>query len=172
MSFIRPELASKLHPWREVIAAGLCVLFGAWVFTRGGLLFQPLGLIIAALGIVWAITARRQMRFQRAIGAPGLVEIDEGAVRYFAPRALGGEIPLRDLSEIRFLRLSGRAHWRLKTLDGQALLIPIEAAGAGKLADAFTSLPGVDMRRITAALLPEAPAIQTVWTRPTPRTLT
>lgn len=172
MAFIRPELAQKLHPWREVIAAAICILFGIWIFTRGGMLFQPLGFVVAVIGLVWAITARRQMRFQRAIGAPGLVEIDEGAIRYFAPRALGGEISLRDLVEIRFLRLSGRGHWRLRTLDAQALLIPVDAAGAEKLADAFASLPGVDMGRVTAALLPNAPAIQTVWTRPAPHTLT
>lgn len=166
---IRPELARRLHPWREVIAAAMTGGFGIWIFTRGGLLFQPLGLAILALAAVWGLTARRKMRFLRGIDAPGLVELDEGAIRYYAPDLHGGELPVRDLSEIRLLSIAGRPHWRLRTIDAQALLIPVEAAGAERLADAFAALPGIDMGRVIAALDTGA-SDQTVWTRtPTPR---
>ena len=94
------------------------------------------------------------------------MELDEGAIRYLSPdRLLGGEIALRDLSEIRLLRLNGRAHWRLKSLDGQALLVPVDARGAEGLASAFAALPGVDMGRISAALKADGPTMQTLWTR-------
>lgn len=169
---IRPELVERWRPWREVGAAAATLAFGVWLFLRGGYFFQILGLMVLALGLVWIISARRQMRFRRAINAPGIVEIDEGAIRYLAPLVLGGEIPLRDLTEIRMLRLSGQRHWRLKTDDGQALLIPVESAGAENLAHAFAALPGVDMGRITRALAEDSLPMQTVWTRPAQPSLT
>ncbi|MDF3605638.1 hypothetical protein PE067_05435 [Paracoccus sp. DMF-8] len=169
---IRPELVEKFRPWREVAAAAATVGFAVWLFLRGGYFFQFIGLAVLSLGAVWLVNARRQMRFRRAVNAPGLVEIDEGAIRYLAPRILGGEIPLRDLVEIRMLRLSGQRHWRLRTLDGQALLIPVEAAGADHLAHAFAALPGVDMGRIAHALATDGPPMQTVWTRPAQPRLT
>lgn len=189
---IRHDLAARLRPWREVIFAGLTAVFGIWLFFRGGWFFQPLGVGVVTLAAVWALAARRQMRFQRQIAAPGLVEVVEGAIRLYAVPvaadpamaitddaarptasvAFGGEIALRDLCEIRMLRLSGRQHWRLKAADGQALLIPVDAAGAGALANAFASLPGLDMGRLSAALAPNGPPMQTVWSRSAPTRLT
>lgn len=169
---IRPALAEQLRPWREVIAALACLVFGIWIFAKGGYVFWPLGAAIMAISAIWGVNARRQMRFRREVSAPGLVEIDEGAVRFFAARALGGEIALRDLVEIRLLVLSGRSHWRLKSGDGQALLVPVDSAGAERLADAFATLPGVDMGRISAALQGKGPSVQTVWTRPARSRLT
>jgi hypothetical protein len=163
---IRPELAERLRPWAETGAAALAIAFGLWVFSLGGWLFWPLGALIAAAALAWAADARRRMRFRSDASAPGLVELDEGAIRYLSPdRILGGEIALRDLSEIRLLRLNGRAHWRLKSLDGQALLVPLDAAGAESLASAFSALPGLDMRRLTAALDDRRATVQTLWTR-------
>ncbi|WP_246026732.1 hypothetical protein [Paracoccus luteus] len=163
MDLIRPELVERVRPWREVIAAGLTAAAGAWLFSLGGLVFQPMGLAVIGVAAVWGLGALRRRRFQMGIAAPGLVEVEEGAVRYFSARALGGEIALRDLTEIRLLRLDGHAHWRLKA-GGQALLIPVEAAGAATLADAFAALPGFDLGRAASALSGNA-AVATVWRR-------
>jgi hypothetical protein len=163
---IRPELAARLRPWTETGAALAATAFGLWVFSLGGWILWPLGAVIAAVSALWALDARRRMRFRHDALGPGMVELDEGAIRYLSPnRLLGGEIPLTELAEIRLMRLNGRRHWRLKSLDAQALLIPVDAAGAEGLASAFASLPGVDMGRVSAALAPDAPTIQTVWTR-------
>lgn len=163
---IRPELAEKLRPWAETLAALATAGFGLWVFSLGGWIFWPLGALIAAAALAWALDARRRMRFHSDASAPGLVELDEGAIRYLSPdRILGGEIALRDLSEIRLLRLNGRAHWRLKSLDGQALLVPLDAAGAENLASAFAALPGLDMGRLAAALAARGVTVQTLWSR-------
>ncbi|PAU97180.1 hypothetical protein [Paracoccus salipaludis] len=161
---IRPELVARFKPWREVAAAALTGAFGIWVFARGGLLFQPLGAAILALALLWGLGAWRRRRFAAPIGAPGLVEVEEGALRYLDARALGGEIALRDLSQIRLIRLDGRAHWRLKTQGGEALLIPVEAAGAAALADAFAALPGFDLGAASAALAAND-AFRIVWQR-------
>lgn len=170
---IRSDLAERLRPWAETLAALAATGFGVWVFLLGGWVFWPLGTLIAAAAGAWALDARRRMRFRHAGLGPGLVELDEGAIRYLSPnRLLGGEIALRDLSEIRLMRLNGRSHWRLKSADGQALLVPIDASGAEGLAGAFATLPGIDMGRIASALSPQAPTIQTVWSRPARARLT
>lgn len=159
---IRPEL----RPYRETVAALVATGLGLWVFSRGGWVFWPLGALIAGASALWALDAWRRLRFRSRATAPGVVELDEGAIRYLSPdRLLGGEIALRDLSEIRLLRLNGRAHWRLKSQDGQALLVPVDARGAEGLASAFAALPGVDMGRISAALKADGPTMQTLWTR-------
>jgi hypothetical protein len=85
------------------------------------------------------------------------VEVDEGQVGYLGP-SFGGFVALPDLVEVRLVTMYGRRLWRLKQADGQALLIPVDAAGAERLFDAFGSLPGMDMAALLAAL--EAPVAQ------------
>ena len=162
---IRPELIAHFRPWREVGAAALTGAFGIWVFAQGGLFFQPLGGAILAFAALWGLGAWRRRRFAAPVGAPGFVEVEEGAIRYYGARALGGEVALRDLAQIRLIRLDGHAHWRLKTQAGEALLIPVEAAGAAALADAFAALPGFDLGTASAALAAND-AFRTVWQRP------
>lgn len=163
---IRPELVARARPWAETLTALAAAGFGLRLISLGGWLFWPLGIAIAIASGLWALDARRRMRFNHTTQGPGMVELDEGAIRYLSPnRLLGGEIPLRELAEIRMLRLNGRRHWRLKSHDGQALLVPVDAAGAEGLASAFATLPGLDLGRVAAALADDAPQVQTVWTR-------
>ena len=49
MSLIRPELAARLAPWREVMAAGVLAALGAWVFLLGGWIYRPVGVALIAL---------------------------------------------------------------------------------------------------------------------------
>ncbi|WP_168217385.1 hypothetical protein, partial [Paracoccus liaowanqingii] len=121
------------------------------------------------VGASLALGALRRGPFRRPVGAPGVVEIVEGAIRYYGATEMGGEIPLRDLVEIRLLRLEGRAHWRLRSQSAEAMLIPVDAAGSAALADAFTALPGLHMGAVSAALAQVADqgdAMRTVWRRP------
>lgn len=175
---IRPEVQAKLGRWREVIYAALMITAGLWIAHLGGLILIPGGLALAALGLGWAVTALRRLRFSREVGAPGIVEVDEGQVGYLAPSA-GGFVALADLVELRLLGLRGRWLWRLKQADGQALLIPVDAAGAERLYDAFASLPGIDMGAAAAALdaapggdgtaLTLAQESRLIWRRPAAR---
>lgn len=167
---IRPELAARFAPWRAAAAAALLAASGLWIASWGGLVFMPLGLLVAATGAGWCLTEWRHLRLSGRADGPGVVELDEGAVRYWAARGIGGEIALRDVTEIRVLRLNGRGHWRLRTRAGEALLIPVDAAGAGVLADAFAALPGADLGRIAEGLArasaPGGPAVLSVWRAP------
>lgn len=167
---IRPELAARLVRWRAAGAALLLAGFGLWMASWGGFVFLPLGMTLAAAGAGWWLVEWRHLRLRGRADGPGLVELDEGAVRYFAARGIGGEVALRDVAEIRVLRLNGRGHWRLRTRSGEALLIPVDAAGAAVLADAFAALPGADLGRIAEGLsragAPGGPAVVSVWRAP------
>lgn len=165
---IRPELRQSLNRHSEVIVFGALTALGIWLAFRGGWFLAAVGGAVAVIGAVLAIGALRRGAFRRPVAAPGVVEVVEGAIRYYGATELGGEIALRDLTEIRLLRVRDHAHWRLRSHSGEALLVPADAAGAEALADAFTALPGLDMRAVSAALAHVADqrdAIRTVWRR-------
>lgn len=151
---IRPELLAALARGREVIAAGVVAALGVWLAWLGGYLLLPLGLGVVALALAWGIAAWRRMRFDQGTDAPGVVEVDEAQIGYLGPGDGGGYVAIPDLVEIRLLRLRGRRLWQLRQSDGQVLLIPVDAAGAERLFDAFASLPGLDTSALVAALTP------------------
>ena len=173
---IRPEVLNLLRRANEVILAALLVAFGLWLIWLGGYLLTPVGMALSALGLSWAVLALRRLRFAQGSDAPGVVEVDEGQVGYLGPTA-GGYVSLPELAEIRLLTLRGRRMWRLKQADGQAVLIPVDAAGAERLFDAFSSLPGMDSGALVQALTPAAhsagqtlpaqqtPEIKVIWRR-------
>lgn len=157
MSFVRPEIAAGLFAARELIAALAISAFGLWLIWLGGYLLTPLGLGILGIGGGSAVLAWRRMRFGQAGEAPGAVEVDEGQIAYFGPR-VGGVVGIPDLAEVALVTLRGRRLWQLKEANGQSLLIPVEAAGAERLFDAFAALPGMDTATLIAALNPQTEA--------------
>ena len=166
---IRPDLRTLLRGRAELLVHVGVTLLGLWLAFLGGWFFALVGGGVILVGVSLTIGALRHMPFRRPIAGPGVVELVEGAVRYYGATEPGGEIALRDLVEIRLLRVRGRAHWRLRSQDGQALLVPIDAAGAAVMADAFDTLPRLDMGALSSALsqVSQQPeAIRTVWRRP------
>lgn len=154
MSFVRPEARAAFWRWREVIVAGGFAGFGLWLMLLGGFLLLPLGAVTTVLAFGFGLLALRRLRFAQSGDAPGVVELDEGQISYFGP-TFGGALALRELSELRLITQFGRRMWRLRQHDGQALLIPVEAAGAERLFDAFAALPGMDTAALVAALSPQ-----------------
>jgi hypothetical protein len=150
MGLIRDEVLAAAHRGRELIAAGLVALAGLWLMWLGGYLLFPLGSVILVLCAVWVRQTWRRLRFSQDLSAPGVAEVDEGQVGYLGP-TFGGFVALPDLLELRILTMQGQRLWRLKQSDGQALLIPVSAAGADRLFDAFASLPGMDSQALVAA---------------------
>ena len=148
---IRVEVTDSAWRWREVIAAGVFGTFGLWLVWLGGFLLGPLGALVLVLAAFWGVTAWRRVRFTQDVAAPGMVEVDEGQVGYLGP-SFGGYVALPDLVELRLVTMQGRRMWRLKQADGQALMIPVDAAGAERLFDAFASLPGMDTAALVAAV--------------------
>ena len=150
MGLIREEVIAAAHRARELIAAGVVALAGLWLMWLGGYLLFPVGSVILVLCAVWAVQTWRRLRFSQDLTAPGVVEVDEGQVGYLGP-TFGGFVALPDLVELRILTVQGQRLWRLKQSDGQALLIPVSAAGADRLFDAFASLPGMDSQTLVEA---------------------
>lgn len=157
MTWFRPAALAALKRYSELAIAGLALAAGLWVGTRGGWFLAAVGLGLAGMATGWAVLAMRRLRFQAGDAAPGIVEVDEGRISYLGPR-LGGSIGLPDLIEIRLLTLRGRSVWRLKQADGLVLLVPLDAAGAAALFDAFAALPGLTSAALVAAL--DAPAAE------------
>ncbi len=163
MSLVRPDLLAAITRQREVIAAGVAGALGLWLIWLGGYVLIPLGGIVAVAAAGWATIALGRLRFRRPVAAPGIVEVDEGQVGYLGP-AFGGYMALADLEELRIGTFGGQRQWRLRTSDGQVLLIPVAAEGAERLADAFAVLPGIDMAALGRAI-DDATASGPLWSR-------
>lgn len=166
---IRSELRQLIFRHSEVLVFSGVFLIGLYIALSGGWFLAAVGACVMLIGGVLAINAFRRNPFRRPVSAPGVVEVVEGAIRYYGATERGGEIALRDLSEIRLMRVQGQAHWRLRSVSAEALLVPADALGASALADAFTALPGLDMGMVSTALAQVADqkdAIRTVWRRP------
>lgn len=157
MTLIRPELLAALHRNAELLVALALAAFGGWTAAQGGYLLTPVGLALLALGLGWALTTWRRLRFLQSGEAPGVVRVTEAQIAYYGPR-VGGFVGLPELVEIRLLTLRGRRIWKLRQADGQLLHIPVESDGADALFDAFATLPGIDMAALVAALGSDAPA--------------
>jgi hypothetical protein len=155
MALIRDEVSDLAWRWREVLVAGGAFALSLWLAGQGGYLLVPLGLGLAALALGFGLLALRRLRFSQTLGAPGMVEVDEAQISYMGP-ATGGFVSLSELVELRLLTLRGRRLWRLKQADGQALLVPVDAAGSEALFDAFGNLPGMDTQALVQALDPAA----------------
>lgn len=151
MSLIRPEVAARLHRWREALVALGLGLFGIWVMTRGGWLLAALGavLLLVAASLFWSAVQR--LRLAPAAAGPGLVEIDEGQIAWYGP-GIGGFVSVRELAELGLVTVQGIRVWRLRQSDGQLLLVPTGADGVDGLFDALTALPGLEIQRLVAAL--------------------
>ncbi|MCX7888871.1 MAG: hypothetical protein N2422_03965 [Rhodobacteraceae bacterium] len=150
----------------ETLAALLGVAGGLWIFLLGGWLFWPLGALVMAVAGAWAVLAWRRARFVRPAEAPGVVEVDEGQIGYYA-HDFGGFVALAELSEIRVVEAAGHRAWRLRTAGGEMLTIPLSAAGAERLFEAFSSLPGLDTGALVRAM-DAPPAAHPLWRRAAP----
>lgn len=184
MTFIRPEVRAAFWRLREVLVTAALGLFGLWLIALGGWVLIPIGLVILALAVPLARHALARLRFQQAVGAPGIVELDEAQLGYLGPE-VGGYISLNEAVELRLVTMHGRRLWRVKQADGQAMLVPVDATGAGQLFDAFAALPGMDVTALAGALdRPTAPGassqdltlagpgMQVIWRRPAAAGLT
>ncbi|NKX45594.1 hypothetical protein [Roseicyclus persicicus] len=169
--FLRPEAAAVLRRWREVIAALGLVALGLWIATSPGPVLQGAGYVLAALAAIALVPAIRRARFAPGGQGPGVVRVVEGRILYMGP-VTGGAVSVRELTSLSLRRdEDGRAAWVL-TEPGQLLVIPVDAAGAEALFDAFTALPGLGAQRLLSARQSVRTGTQTLWRRQTVPALT
>jgi hypothetical protein len=162
--FLRPEVAALLYRWREVIGALAVIVFGLWIAARPGLIVQGFGYVLVALAALALIPAVRRARFATAGEGPGVVQVVEGRILYMGPQT-GGAVSLADLTSLAIRRdHTGAAAWILSE-PGQMLIVPVDAAGADALFDAFTTLPGLGGQHLLAARRGTRMGAQVLWRR-------
>ncbi|WP_114965746.1 hypothetical protein [Alkalilacustris brevis] len=167
MTLIRPELRARLYHWREVIIAAAIMALGAWIAGGGGPLLLGIGVLLVLTGLALGINAWRRLRFASDGQAPGVVQVVEGQIAYFAPEQ-GGFAALDDLAELRLEPGPPGGVgpvWVLEQTGAEALRIPVAASGADQLFDAFASLPGIDMNALSAAVAEQVPRARVLWRR-------
>ncbi|SIS52106.1 hypothetical protein [Phaeovulum vinaykumarii] len=147
---IRPAARAFLARHAELAAAAGCGAAGLWLATRGGWFLAAVGGALAAVAAGWAVIALRRLAFLRAPSGPGVVEIDEGQIGWLGP-AGGGYAALRDIDAVALVERPDGPAWDLRLADGRRMQVPLAAAGAGALYDAFASLPGIDMAALARA---------------------
>lgn len=172
MSFFRPEAVAAVTRWREVIVAGVIITLGIWISLRtGGMIVTGFGYVLIGLGAVAMVPAVRRARFMRGGDGPGVVQIDEGRILFMGPET-GGAMALDDLSVLSVRRdREGTNAWVLADAT-QLLVIPIDAAGADGLFDAFAALPGLNIDRLVASVQSRTEGSQRLWAREHPLALT
>jgi len=172
VSFLRPELAARVRPWREAgLWAGVLAL-GLWLIWRGYAWLDALtfatGMVLAGAGFALLIGAVRRQRLAAARPGPGVVSLDEGRIGYFGPDG-GGFLDRDALARVDLVidpgGARGDAFWRLTAEDGQRLTIPLGAHGAGALYDGLAALPGLQDHVALAALAAGRAGTYPVWQR-------
>lgn len=167
MSFIRPEASAAVWRWREVLVGiAVAVLALWWLAGPQGLLGWIAPVLLVAAGALIMVGLQRG-RFRGAGNGLGAVQVDEGQVTYFGPLT-GGAVALRELSRLKLDGSLRPAHWMLEQKDGPALMIPVDAAGADALFDAFATLPGLRTERMLAQLQDKPDAAVVIWERARP----
>ena len=166
--FLRPEVRAFLRRWREVLLAGVVLLFGIWWALTGIGINKWLGYIFCLIGIGWGIAGVQRARFAQDGDGPGVVQIRERRLAYFGPLD-GGIMDVADLSR---LEIDPTSHpdpsWILTSIEGQILAIPINAKGAEGLFDVFASLPDIKTNTMLDVLSHTPDARVTVWSRVKP----
>lgn len=161
---IRPEARAALMRWSGVIAPAALAVLGAWSALSSYGLTRIFGVALAGAAVVLTVMAVQRRLFDQGAGGPGVVQVDEGVVRYLGPLT-GGAVALRDLGRIDYDAASRPAHWRLVVPGEGALHIPVTAAGADALLDAFVALPGLGAGELISAPRRAKGAVMTVWQR-------
>jgi hypothetical protein len=164
MTFFRPEAKAAVWRWREAIAGALVTLAGLWLISGPGFLLAVPGYAFLFGGIVLIWLGIQRGRFRGPDGGAGAVQVDEGQVTYFGPLT-GGTVALREMESLTLEGAMFPAHWRLAQKGQPPLLIPINAAGADALFDAFATLPGLRTEKMLSTLRTNPHQAVVIWQR-------
>ena len=164
--FFRPEAKAALWQWREVLAAAALALLGMWwVIGPGGLLaVVGWALMLGGAALCFVGVQRARFRSEGAGDGPGAIQVDEGQIAYYGPLT-GGVVALTALERLSLDGSASPAHWRLDAPGQAAVLIPVNAAGADALFDAFATLPGLRTERMLSELSADRGHPVVIWER-------
>lgn len=173
MSFIRPEVVTRLLKWRDALVGAVLILFGLYLALTGLTVQRWTGYILLVTGAALLWNGIRRGRFPAPGGGPGVVDVDERQITYFGPYD-GGAISLDELSSVK-VRTTGLGHktrnlvWEFAADDGTTLKIPGDAENAALIFDALAALPGADFEAATRAAGSSEQAEFVIWQKPVRR---
>jgi len=163
-NFLRPDARATLWRWRDVIGAGIVILLGFWWLEVANGLVRWLGYMAILLGATWAYAGFQRALFRQGAGGPGIVSVIERKLAYFGPLT-GGTFDLADITSLSLDPTAKPAHWIVTGPNLQTLEIPVNAAGADALFDAFATLPGIRTQKLLDAQTRTPDARIVIWQR-------
>lgn len=171
MSFIRPEARRFLYRIREVLA-GLVLLAVGLVLglsTSGVAYWLAVGILV--LGGAVFFTGLQRARIRPREGGRGVVELDEGALRYLTPEG-GAVIALPTVTRIEIETtdegpVADDLFWIFTTPETTAR-IPASAHGSEKLIDALAAFPGASYEQVIAASGSTGGRLFIIWQKARP----
>ncbi len=164
MSLIRSEARKVLWQLREVLAGAALIALGLyWVVGMVGIL-SLVGYAVLAVGVGLVALGLQRARFRTGTDGPGLVQVDEGQITYFGPLS-GGVVAIADLERLTLDQTSTPPHWVLDQRGQPPIYVPLNAAGAETLFDAYATLPGLRTERMLSELRRSARHAVVIWER-------
>lgn len=161
MSFVRPEVRQFVSRSRECIAGLVIAAGGFWLALVTTGVPRWFAYVVILLGLLTFITGLPRARIRMRQGGRGVVELDEGALRYLTPEG-GAVLALPGVIRIEIETTAGDLFWIWVTDEGTAR-IPGSAAGSDKMVDALVHFPGARYEQVIAASASTAPALFIIW---------
>lgn len=170
MSFLRPEAVASLRRWREPALIAVLFALSVWLlskaFVQSSWISGVIGMaIVGVIGSILYVSYIRA-RITTDTDGPGIVEIREREITYFAPEN-GGTVSLDMLLRLQLSTMpsaAGDRNW-IMWYPGGSLVVPASADGAEQLVEVFTSLPNLGYDQILRAMKAETQEIFTIWQR-------
>ncbi len=166
MSLIRPEAQKQLHRWRECIAGAFIIAVGVWLGFRTSGIAWWFAVALIAFGLFGFYAGLQRARIRPRSGGRGLIELDEGALRYMTGEG-GMVVSLPEVVRVE-IETTGEGpmtddlFWLWVTPEGTAR-IPASAAGSEKMVDALAGFPGARYEQVIAASGSTEPRLFIVW---------
>jgi len=167
MSFIRPEIISRLIRWREVMAGLALSAMGIWYAITGVGNIAMIGIGIAMAGAILLFTGFQRARFRAPKNGPGMVEIVERQVTYFGA-VYGTSFSFDQASEIA-IETSGKGSgtdqmfWIFDVRGEGEQRVPAAAVGAEGFFDALAGFNGANYQKVIEASQSKSPGRYEIW---------
>lgn len=166
---IRPELVVAFRKYADLLIGAGLVCAGIFGLIADPLIWKAIGTIACLVGgsLLWTSLPRALLRNEGQ--GPGIVEVDEGQIRYLAPYG-GGVVAVENLVRVTIVTsdqgpAADDLHWILEEDAGERLLIPNGASGAESLFNALAALEGVDYMAVTRAMGQTANDSFVIWAK-------
>lgn len=166
--------AGTLGRWAETVIAAALGAGLLYVGLNAGLRGGWLGWGLVALSLpafAWMAVAWGRGRLKVEAGGPGVVDVAEGRIIYYAPedhdQLWGGVVRIDELWTVEAVLLKREAGlaWRLRPVDGAPLVIAVGAEGAAAIPEALTALDGFSLMRAARAFDHAGVGVRPIWRR-------